>query len=109
MIYRRRFEMDLEELKPELKIVRSATEELRGSKQFKRLLMVRCNATFQVIQPYYCIDGLGCGQSFECLDFQRQCRRISARCFAKAKGYASDQCLLWKFNIAALSGQTAAK
>lgn len=40
MIYRRRLEMDMEELKPELSILRSAAEELKSSIKFKTLLAV---------------------------------------------------------------------
>ena len=38
MIFRRRFEMDLEEIKPELTILRAANDELRSSQAFKKLL-----------------------------------------------------------------------
>lgn len=37
---RRRFEMDLEELRPELSILRNATDELRASAKFKSVLQV---------------------------------------------------------------------
>lgn len=38
MIYRRRFEMDLEELKPEINLLRGAHNELRSSMPFRRVL-----------------------------------------------------------------------
>lgn len=40
MMTRRRFEMDLEELRPELSILRNATDELRASAKFKTVLQV---------------------------------------------------------------------
>jgi diaphanous 1 len=38
MIYRRKLEMDLEELGAELSILRAATDEMRWSDRFKRVL-----------------------------------------------------------------------
>lgn len=38
MLYRRRLEMEMEELKPDLTILRSAATELRDSQRFKKLL-----------------------------------------------------------------------
>ena len=40
MLYRRRLQMDMEELKPELSILRSAADELRTSQPLKKLLAV---------------------------------------------------------------------
>ena len=40
MIYRRKLEMDMEELKPELTILRSAADELKNSIALKKLLAV---------------------------------------------------------------------
>jgi hypothetical protein len=40
MITRRRLEMDMEELKPELSILRCAADELKNSVKFKKLLGV---------------------------------------------------------------------
>lgn len=44
MIYRRKLEMDMEELKPELTILRSAADELKNSGAFKKLLAVRSSS-----------------------------------------------------------------
>lgn len=38
MLYMRRFEMDLEELKPDLKVLRDAVEEMNASIKFKKVL-----------------------------------------------------------------------
>lgn len=38
MLFRRRLEMEMEELKPDLTILRSAATELRDSQRFKKLL-----------------------------------------------------------------------
>lgn len=40
MIYRRKMELDMEELKPELLILRSAADELKSSTKLKKLLAV---------------------------------------------------------------------
>lgn len=40
MIYRRKLEMDMQELKPELTILRSAVDELKNSLCLKKLLAV---------------------------------------------------------------------
>lgn len=41
MLTRRRFEMELEELRPDIATLRRATDELRLSVKFKRVLQVR--------------------------------------------------------------------
>ena len=40
MLYRRRLELEIEEVRPELDIVRSATKELKVSDRFKQVLKV---------------------------------------------------------------------
>lgn len=44
MITRRRFEMDLEEMRPELAILRNAADEIRNSEKFKQVLKVNSGA-----------------------------------------------------------------
>lgn len=46
MLYRRKLELDIEEIRPELNIVRNASQELRSSKKFKQVLQVRLFSTF---------------------------------------------------------------
>ncbi len=41
MIYRRKLELDVEEIRPELDILHSASRELKASQRFKRVLQVR--------------------------------------------------------------------
>jgi diaphanous 1 len=41
MIFRRRLELDVEELRPELDILRNASRQVRGSARFKGVLQVR--------------------------------------------------------------------
>lgn len=41
MITRRRFEMELEEIRPELSILRNAADEVRSSEKFRLVLKVR--------------------------------------------------------------------
>ena len=41
MVYRRRLELDVEEIRPELDILHSASQELKASQRFKRVLEVR--------------------------------------------------------------------
>jgi hypothetical protein len=52
MTHRRRFEMDLEELRPELAVLRFAADELRTSVNFKKLLQVSADA--QQHPPSFC-------------------------------------------------------
>lgn len=40
MVYRRRLDMEMEELKPDLTILRSACNELRSSNRFRQLLQI---------------------------------------------------------------------
>lgn len=40
MIYRRKLELEIEEIRPELDIIRNAARELRSSSGFKRVLQV---------------------------------------------------------------------
>ena len=42
MLYYRRLELDIEEVRPDLSILRNASHELRLSSQFKQTLQVRC-------------------------------------------------------------------
>ena len=41
MIYRRRLELDVEEIRPELNNIHGASRELKASQRFKRVLQVR--------------------------------------------------------------------
>lgn len=41
MLYRRKLELDMEELKPDFLILRAATEELKQSIKLKKILAVR--------------------------------------------------------------------
>lgn len=47
MLYRRKLDMDMEETRPELNILRNACTELRTSAKFKQVLQVRV-ITFSV-------------------------------------------------------------
>ena len=41
MTYRRRLDIEIEEIRPELNIVRNAAHELRSSARFKKVLQVK--------------------------------------------------------------------
>lgn len=41
MLYRQKLELEIEEIRPELNIVRNASHELRSSARFKTVLQVR--------------------------------------------------------------------
>ena len=43
MLYRRKLELEVEEIRPELNIVHMAAKELRSSTKFKRVLQVGSN------------------------------------------------------------------
>jgi hypothetical protein len=51
MLYRRRLELDVEEIRPELDILHSASRELKASQRFKRVLQVR-NASRACVAIY---------------------------------------------------------
>lgn len=40
MLYRRKLDLDIAEIRPELNILRNASHELRTSKKFKQILQV---------------------------------------------------------------------
>jgi hypothetical protein len=40
MLFRRKLELDIEEIRPELNILRNASRELRSSAKFKKVLQV---------------------------------------------------------------------
>ena len=46
MLYRRKLELEVEEIRPELNIVHMAAKELRSSIRFKRVLQVCPSRTF---------------------------------------------------------------
>lgn len=46
MIYRRRFEIELEELGPELSILKSASEEIQRSSKLQRVILVSSSPFF---------------------------------------------------------------
>ena len=52
MIYRRRLELDVEEIRPELDILHCASRELKESQRFKRVLQVRnASRTLLLLTP----------------------------------------------------------
>ena len=55
MLYRRKLEVEVEEVRPELNIVRNASQELRGSPRFRRVLQVNDPFLFVVVllTPYH--------------------------------------------------------
>ena len=42
MLYRRKLELEVEEIRPDMQTVRDACKDLRGSERFKTVLQVRC-------------------------------------------------------------------
>ena len=40
MLYRRKLDLEIEEIRPELNILRNASQELRNSSKFKQILQV---------------------------------------------------------------------
>jgi hypothetical protein len=45
MIYRRRLELDIEEIRPDLDILHNASRELKTSQRFRRVLQVCGNTS----------------------------------------------------------------
>lgn len=52
MLFRRRLELDIEEIRPELNALRNASHELRSSSKFKQVLQVCPLSTFTVLCTY---------------------------------------------------------
>lgn len=48
MLYRRRMELEMEELKPELLILKAAAQEMRESRRLKDLLGVSCDRNLRL-------------------------------------------------------------
>lgn len=44
MVYRRKLELEIAEVKPDLDMLRNAGAEVKGSLKFKQVLGVRCSA-----------------------------------------------------------------
>lgn len=53
MIYRRKMELDMEELKPDLMVLSTASKELLQTQRIKQLLSVRSEAGHPLDQPIY--------------------------------------------------------
>lgn len=53
MLYRRKLEMDMEELKPELAILRFASDELKNSQMLKKLLAVSYDSINSIRLRFY--------------------------------------------------------
>lgn len=53
MLYRRKLELEIEEIRPELNIVRNASRQLRSSTRFKKVLQVSGSTMRQLTSyPY---------------------------------------------------------
>lgn len=48
MLYRRKLELEVEEIRPDMQTVRDACKELRGSERFKAVLQVCCGSLRRV-------------------------------------------------------------
>ena len=70
MLYRRKLELDVEEIRPELNIVHMAAKELRSSARFRRVLQVR-QRLFAHLHPSLNpnIGGIDCWERVERLEF----------------------------------------
>ena len=53
MLYRRKFDEDIEEIRPELHILREASHELRASKRFKQILQVVISPMASLLPTYF--------------------------------------------------------
>lgn len=51
MLFRRRLDIDVSEIRPDLDIVHSATKELRSSTKFKIVLQVSASQPVKVVLP----------------------------------------------------------
>ncbi len=57
MLYRRKLELEIEEIRPELNITRNASQELRSSVRFQRVLQARLNTWTNGLVTY-CVSRL---------------------------------------------------
>lgn len=79
MVYRRKLDLDIEEIRPELNILRNASHELRSSAKFKKILQVGSVLFGSRNHPDYIILGcLGYRERFEWLKLSRRCTRFPA-------------------------------
>lgn len=79
MIYRRKLDLDIEEIRPELNILRNASQELRSSAKFKKILQVRPVLMWQRNDSDNSILGrLGDRKRFERFKLSRWCTRFPA-------------------------------
>ena len=58
MLYRRKLELEVEEIRPDMQTVRDACKDLRGSERFKVVLQV-CRIPFQQ-EGKYSLHSKGC-------------------------------------------------
>jgi len=66
MFYRRKLDLDIEEIRPELGILRNASQELRSSTKFRKILQVRYVLLWQISDSDNSILGcLGGRERFE--------------------------------------------
>lgn len=85
MIYRRKLDIEIEEIRPELNIVRNASHELRSSARFRKVLQVLLNSCKLVPSTNMRTDCAGRWQCIERILFPRRCKRIPARRVGQGK------------------------
>jgi hypothetical protein len=84
MLYRRKLELDIEEIRPELNILRNASQELRSSTKFKQVLQVSNPVSVLSAQPHGRCSGDPSGR--ECIERVQLSRRspwVSTRSFVE--------------------------
>ena len=61
MLYRRKLDLEIEEIRPELNILRNASQELRNSSKFKQILQVYRIFYAKILSlKLLCEDYFGC-------------------------------------------------
>ena len=79
MLYRQKLEMDIEEVRPELNIVRNASQELRTSTRFRKVLQVYKNLVEAGLSLRRYLDCVNGREYFEWFYFPRRCEGFPAQ------------------------------
>ena len=79
MLYRRKLDLDIEEIRPDLNTLRDASQELRTSSKFKQILQVgKRFLEFGKATTDKTLGFFGCRECFERIHLPWRCSRFPA-------------------------------
>ena len=93
MQYRRKLDLDIEEIRPDLNIFRNACQELRSSLKFKSTLHVSCPVLLHRVyraKPTNCVGRPDAREYSQWRYFPRKCSGLSARLAVKGNRWRFD-------------------